>query len=200
MTEIRNVHLLKHTTLTCGCPTLMRKTIILTRLVFLLSITLTVELIGLPQPVTGPFVNFMLILTTLIISTGGGLVLGCITPAMAVLRGQLPAPLATMVPLIIIANLLFVTSFALLRSNQLKPAYRFYLRNGLAVSAAAIVKFAVLYLAAQFFLPFILGKTLPAGLVSLMALPQLITALVGGWFALFFYQMWQKKYLKNRHS
>ena len=175
----------------------MRKTIFLTRMVFLLSITMAVELVGLPQPVTGPFVNFMLILTTLFISTGGGCVLSFITPVMAVLRGQLPAPLAPMAPFIIIANFLFVVSFALLRTNQLQSSGRFYFRNGAAVTAAAIIKFATLYVAAQFLLPLILGKTLPARMISLMALPQLITALAGGWLALFFYHLWQKKYLKT---
>jgi len=131
------------------------KTLFLTRLVFLLSITLVIELIGLPQPVTGPFINFMLIVTTQIVSATGGAVLGCVTPALAVLRGQLPPPLAPMVPFI-------------------------------------------LYLTARFLLPLLLGKPVSAALVSLMALPQWLTALIGGWLALVFYRFWLTK-IKAAH-
>ena len=174
------------------------KTLFLTRLVFLLSITLVIELIGLPQPVTGPFINFMLIVTTQIVSATGGAVLGCVTPALAVLRGQLPPPLAPMVPFIILANALFVITFAAMRSHQPTTVLFYYLRNGLAIVAAASIKFIVLYLTARFLLPLLLGKPVSAALVSLMALPQWLTALIGGWLALVFYRFWLTK-IKAAH-
>jgi hypothetical protein len=171
----------------------MTKTHTLTRLVFLLSITLAVQMIGLPQPITGPFINFMLILTTLLVSATGGAVLACITPLLAVLRGQLPAPLAAMMPFIIAANLFYVVLFALLRSHRRITAAGYYLANGLAVAAAGLIKSAFIYLAAQVVLPLLVGRSLPAPLLSLMALPQLLTALAGGWSALAFYRLWRVK-------
>jgi len=160
---------------------------------FLLSITLVIQLLGLPQPVTGPMVNFMLIITTLMVSATGGAVLGCLTPLLAVLRGQLPAPLAPMIPFILIANLAYVALFAWIMDRQADTATRFYLRNGLAVLTAAVLKFTVLYAAARILLPLLLGKSLPHALLSIMALPQLLTALIGGGFAVFFYRVWRSK-------
>ncbi len=171
----------------------MRKTLFITRLVVLLAITMAIELIGLPQPVTGPFINFMLILTTLLISTTGGLIIGVITPVLAVLRGQLPAPLAIMAPFIILANLLYVGSFALLKIKMTTSEWHYYLRNGLALILAALIKFLILLTTARYALPFLFGKTLPDRLLSLMALPQFITALFGGLFALFIFHIWQKR-------
>jgi len=171
----------------------MSKTHTLTRLVFLLSITLAMQLIGLPQPITGPLINFMLILTTLLISVTGGAVLACITPLLALLRGQLPAPLAAMTPFIMAGNLLYVVFFGLLRSHRPITAAAYYLVNGLVIAAAALIKSAMLYLAAQVILPLLVGRSLPSPLLSLMALPQLLTALAGGWGALVFYRLWRIK-------
>jgi hypothetical protein len=56
-----------------------------------------------------------------------------------------------------------------------------------------VLKFIVLYAAARILLPLLLGKTLPPALVSIMALPQLLTALIGGGFAVFFYRAWRLK-------
>jgi hypothetical protein len=172
----------------------MRKTLFITRLVVLLAITLAIGLIGLPQPITGPFINFMLILTTMMISAPAGLIMGCITPLLALLRGQLPAPLAAMVPFIILANLLFVLCFALLKTGNVLTAAHYYLRNGLAIFAAAALKFVVLFASARFIFPLLLGKTIPEKLISILTLPQLITALLGGGFALFFFRLWQRKF------
>ncbi|NLP09624.1 ECF transporter S component [bacterium] len=171
----------------------MVKTLTLTRLMFLLSITLVIQLLGLPQPVTGPMVNFMLIITTLMVSATGGAVLGCLTPLLAVLRGQLPAPLAPMIPFILLANLSYVALFAWIKDREATAAARYYLRNSLAVTAAAVLKFAVLFAAARILLPLLLGRSLPPALVSIMAFPQLFTALIGGGFAVFFYRIWRSK-------
>ena len=65
----------------------------LTRFVFLTALTLSIEMMGLPQPFTGPLINMMLIITSLIINPGAGVILGLFTPILAALRGQLPPPL-----------------------------------------------------------------------------------------------------------
>jgi hypothetical protein len=166
----------------------LRKTVWMARLVVLISITVAVEMVGLPQPLTGPFINFMLILTTLLISTLAGVAVSFITPLLAVVRGQLPAPLAPMVPFIIFANVLFVVIFGLV--FQKKETGDFILwRSGAAVALAALCKFALLYASARFVLPLLLGKKLPAALVSVMAFPQLLTAVIGATLALLFFRL-----------
>jgi len=166
----------------------LRKTVWMTRLVFLISISVAVEMIGLPQPLTGPFINFMLILTALLISTLAGVALSCITPLLAVLRGQLPAPLAPMVPFIILANVLFVVLFNFVYGKNAQSNFALW-RSSFAVGLAALCKFLVLYMSARFVLPLLLGKQLPAALVSVMAFPQLITAIIGATLALLFFRL-----------
>ncbi len=170
----------------------MRSTIWMTRLVLLISITMAVEMIGLPQPLTGPFVNFMLILTSLLISTPAGMALSCITPLLALLRGQLPAPLAPMVPFIILANMLFVVLFNAIHRKAPRGAATVW-RSGLAVVLSAFGKSLVLFVAARFLLPFLLGKTLPSALISLMALPQFVTAVIGAALALLFFRLLRRR-------
>lgn len=167
------------------------------RFIFLTTITLIIEMIGLPQPFTGPLVNMMLILTTLLLNPFAGAGLGVITPLIAVLRGQLPAPLIPMVPFIIVANALYVLTFAAVRRalQRLGPCERPILAPacwfGLFVGSA--LKFGFLYLSARTILPLLLAKQLPTKLIALMSLPQLVTALVGGGLAFFFYQLLVKR-------
>ncbi len=169
------------------------------RLIFLITLTLIFELIGLPQPLTGPLVNMMLILTALVISPIAGCVLGLITPVVAGLRGQLPALLLPMIPFIVAANALLVVGFSVFRhllARWLKdnnillsiPAW-----CGLVVGAT--VKFLILYNAARFFLPFFMGKNLPQAIIAAMSIPQLVTALIGGALAFVVYRMLQTRSL-----
>ncbi len=158
---------------------------------------LTFEMIGLPQPITGPIVNMMLILTTLVISPFAGCILGFITPVVAGLRGQLPPLLLPMIPFIIAGNASFILVFYATRrllSTWLGdenivlaiPAW-------IGVLSGAFVKFIILYYAVRFFLPFYLGKDIPDAVVAAMSLPQLITALIGGVMAFFIFRMLQSR-------
>jgi len=56
--------------------------------------------------------------------------------------------------------LAYVALFAWIMDRQANAAARYYLRNGLAITAAAALKFIVLYAAARILLPLLLGRHL----------------------------------------
>lgn len=164
-------------------------TLVLARLAILLALTLMVEMIGLPQPVTGPLINMFLFLTVLLLNIKSAVLLGCVTPLVALWRGQLPPLLAPMIPFIIGGNTLLVITFGLSRRQW----YRWFnfkiflvqiLGETLPVVLSAFLKFLFLYSAARFLIPLIFGKQLPEKLLVMMALPQFLSALFGGIFAI----------------
>jgi hypothetical protein len=177
------------------------KTQYITRLMFFIALTLVIELVGLPQPFTGPLVNAMLILTTLVLQPAAGVILGVLTPTVALLRGQLPPGLLPMVPFIMTANALLVLSFAVIR-NLLKPFFHakpilFSVNAWLALAGAAFLKFVWLYFSAKLVLPLLLGSMLPKPFIVMMALPQFLTALAGGALALVIYTLLQQRYFSS---
>jgi hypothetical protein len=178
------------------------KTLYLTRLVFLICITLAVQLIGLPQLITGPVVNLMLVLTTLTLNLAAGLLLGIITPLVAAVRGQLPAFMLPMLPFIIIGNALLVTVFAavlkLLKRKQSNAASALSWPNWLGILAGSLAKFIWLYWSAQKLLKLFMGIHPPAQLITAMGLLQLITAIVGGVLALVISAMLQTRYFGSQ--
>lgn len=138
----------------------------LTRLALLLALTLAIQAFRLPAVVTGPLVNFMLILTTILVGTMGGVFVGLITPWIALLAGILAAPLAPAVPFIMAGNAVYCLISGLLMKTK----------TGLwlAVIPASMVKFFVIGGAAAYLLE------LPAPLTQVLLFPQLINALIGG--------------------
>lgn len=152
---------------------------LLTRAALLLALTLAVQMMGFPQLVTGPLVNFFLFISVIFVGIGGGAAIGALTPWIALSRGILPAPLAPMVPFIILGNLSLVILFGLLRK----------LNKYLAITVAAVVKFLILASGVRFFVQ------VPAPVAKAMQTPQLITALAGGVFALIIAEL-----LKDRVS
>ena len=141
----------------------------LTKLAILLGLTLTVQMLGLPQPVTGPAVNGMLILSTLAIGPLGAALIGMLTPVLAFTRGILALPLGPAIPFIIAANWAYVLIFAgLQKVNKI-----------VALGVGAVVKFLVLAVAVRFFL------AVPPPVAKALQLPQLFTAVLGGLVALF---------------
>lgn len=149
----------------------------LTRTALLLALTLVVQLIGLPQPLTGPLVNMFLLVAVFFVGMGGGSVIGLLTPIVAFSRGILPPPLAPMVPFIAVANISFVIVFGLLRKfNQY-----------LGFVVAAVVKFLILAAGVNFFIH------VPPKVANAMQMPQLINALIGGALALVIARLLQGK-------
>lgn len=162
----------------------------LVRLSLFVAFTAFVQLAGLPQPVTGPLINAILLVAAGLMGSGPAMLIGVVTPVAALVRGQLPAPLAVMVPFIILANAVLILIFKAVRKTFLTLNSDWLSwQNGLSLVAAAIGKFLFLVASVRFFLPFFLGKTLPEKLAFVMMTPQLVTALVGGVLALLFLKM-----------
>ncbi len=152
------------------------------RLPLLIGAALVMTTLGLPQPVTGPLVNALLLLTVAWAGVSEALVVGMVTPMGAALRGVLPLPLVLMIPFIALGNAAFVSLYAVLRGKD----------RWLALGVAAVAKFAVLAAVATVLavrpvsLP-IAGTpqvvAIPAAIVEMMRWPQLATALAGGLIA-----------------
>ena len=145
----------------------------------LISLGLLIPALGLPQAVTGPLVNALLILAVESTGVGAALVVGMVTPLNALLHGILPLPLAIMIPFIALSNAVFVSLYATLRQKN----------YWLGVVVGAAIKFALLYGTVTWLvarpISVALGATpsavkMPAAIVYQMQWPQLATALAGG--------------------
>ncbi len=158
-----------------------RRTLKITRIGVLLGLTLAFQAMGLPQPVTGTFVNCVLFLSAALFGPWTAAVVGCLTPFPALLLGQLPPPLWPFLPVIAAGNILLVLVFHAFRRLPLyprKPVSR--LTGAFAVLPAAGVKFAWLAAAVAWWMPLLLGRAIPAQAAAALALPQLFTAIAGG--------------------
>lgn len=143
----------------------------LTRLALLLALTLAVQLLRLPAPVTGPLVNLMLILSTALAGPAGGAGIGLLTPWAALLLGIIPPILAPAIPFIMAGNALYCLSYGALEGK---------IKGGSAVGVllGAALKFVVIAGAARWLL------VLPPAASGALLLPQLFNAIIGGGAAL----------------
>ncbi len=144
----------------------------LTRTAVLLALTVAAQSLRFGQAVTGPLVNAMLFISAFATGTLGGVIVGAVTPWIALAFGILKAPLAPAVPFIMLGNAALVLVFA--GGNRLNRTWGRYL----GVIAAAVIKFGILAGAIRFVLE--LNPTVAAAL----GVPQLFTALGGGVIAL----------------
>ncbi|MCX7729703.1 MAG: ECF transporter S component [Candidatus Caldatribacterium sp.] len=154
------------------------RTVTLTGVLF--ALILIVQALGLPYVVAGPLVNAMLLLATVFVGVGGGVLIGLLTPWVALLRGILPAPLGPIVPFIMLGNAVFVTVFGLFR----RKGEFFFAIGGVVLGAFA--KYLVLSQAVRLLID------LPPPVARMMQVPQLITALLGETIALFLSQALQR--------
>ncbi len=144
-----------------------------------LASALAITNMGLPQYVTGPLVNALLLLTLEWCGVSQALVVGMVTPMGAAVRGILPLPLWVMIPFIAVGNAVFVGIFHVLRGRN----------RAVALVVAAVAKFAWLYgvvtVLAAWPLQVSVGGhvatvAIPQAIANMMRWPQLGTALVGG--------------------
>ncbi len=163
----------------------MRQPALLARLALLAALTMAGQAVGLPQPFTGPFVNAMLVLTLLLEGWIPAVVLGCVTPVVALARGVLPPALGPLLPIIAAGNALFVSACALGCRVWKCPLCRLGAMRGLGVVlAAALVKFTWFALWVWVLVPVVAGAALPPAAAMALTTPQLFTALAGGAAAL----------------
>lgn len=140
----------------------------ITKTALLLGITLAFQMMALPQFVTGPAVNAMLILSTIAVGYKSAMTIGALTPVIAFLRGILAPPLGPAIPFIVLGNWLYILIYNFLETtNKL-----------MAVILASLAKFAILAVAVSLIID------VPPQVAQMLQVPQLITALAGGLVAL----------------
>jgi hypothetical protein len=148
----------------------------------LLTLALLIPALGWPQPVTGPLVNALLLITVETLGLWPAIGLGMVTPLGGLLHGVLPLPLAVMIPFIMLGNATLVAVYNALRARN----------RWVALGVAAAAKFALLYGVVTFLVarPIELALSgpartvlMPVAIVNMMSWPQLITALAGGLLA-----------------
>lgn len=150
----------------------------------LLAIAIVIQLLGRSFPqinqfLVGPLINAILILATFICDTKWGVLTGLLTPILAWLVGQLPAPMAPFIPFIIIGNLVYVIAFGVLS----KYKYGKYI----GILVGSFVKYLFLSFSATkvvYLLDVNIPKKVLEKLAIMMSTPQLVTAIIGGIFAL----------------
>ncbi len=151
-----------------------------------LAITLIFQ-IGLgpfSQPLVGPAVNMMLIISTLLIGPIYAVIIGSLTPIIALAVGVIKLPI--LIPIIIISNALIVSIFGIARKQQLVNKVGFLVLG-------AVAKFTFLALSARYILKFFLPKVPPQIIVA-FTWPQLTNALIGGVLALIVYSALPKNF------
>lgn len=142
---------------------------LLTKAAVLLAIAIVFQLTKMGQYVTGIGINAVLITAVGACGLPWAAAIGFMTPVLAVLLGVQPPATIVLVPFIIAGNLVYVVLFKVLRRYS----------DYLAVGAAALTKFILLYTAAN-----VIINKLPAPIKLAFSFPQLITAAAGGAVAL----------------
>jgi ECF-type transporter family protein len=135
------------------------------------------------QPLVGPMVNFTLIIGAGLVGTTSGVIVGCLTPLIAFFFGIMP--LFPLVPFVMIGNSLFVLIFNIIRRNMN------ILGDIAGVTVAALVKSAFLAISVRYLVTLIVPK-IPSKIIVAFSLPQLYTALIGGFLAIIIIKLIRK--------
>lgn len=138
-----------------------------TGLMLALALMIQIGLAPFAQPVVGPLINMILLLSVVLVGPWGALVVGTLTPIVAFSVGIIA--LLPLIPVIILGNGIYALSFwAVGQKNRM-----------IGLIVAAVLKFLALAggvrILAMFFVP-----NLPAAVIAAFSIPQLYTALIGG--------------------
>lgn len=149
--------------------------------------------------ITGPVINAALILTAIYAGLACGIILSIITPITSFFITGMPvmAAVPALFPCIIIGNIILVVMVSLLRNKFGKTA-------GLPVSIAIGAVLKALFMGLLISL-LILPNMLPVKMQPMLhalqlqfSVTQLITALIGGVYAVIIYAILQKTSLKEQ--
>jgi hypothetical protein len=122
------------------------------------------------QFITGPIINATLFLAAGTMGIGPAILIGLVPSVVALSSGLLPAPLAPMVPFIMISNTILIVVFAYVKK----------INFGAGAVVASFTKYAFLYFTVTFVVRMISNHSIAAkAAATMMAWPQLVTALAG---------------------
>ena len=99
-----------------GVVTSRQKILEAARTGLFLAVLLAVQMLSLPNPVTGVLINAIFIFVLLISGLRHSLLLALLSPVGGIIFGHLPAPVYPGMPVIICGNLVFIGSYQLLKS------------------------------------------------------------------------------------
>ncbi len=123
------------------------------------------------QFVTGPIVNAVLFIAVMTIGAGNAILIGLFPSVVALISGLLLAPLAPMIPFIMISNAILIVVFSSLRKTNYWAG----------VLGGTLFKYAFLYLTSTIVIGLISNHNIALkAAATMMAWPQIITALIGG--------------------
>lgn len=135
------------------------------------------------QFITGPIVNATLFIAAAILGAGNAILIGLVPSVVALVSGLLPAPLAPMVPFIMISNAVLILVFSYTRKVNFWGG----------VMGATLFKYAFLYLTSTIVVGLISNQNIAAkAAATMMAWPQIVTAVVGGVIAFGILQVYQR--------
>ncbi|MFA5128057.1 MAG: iron hydrogenase [Patescibacteria group bacterium] len=125
------------------------------------------------QFISGPMVNALLIIITVMLGLRSAVILSFVPSIMALVSGLLPAMFAPFVPFIILSNIIFVCLFHWLRLHN----------YWLAAGAGSVAKFIFLFVMSQLLFNIFLNQTLAQAAAMMMSWNQLYSAALGSLIA-----------------
>jgi len=131
------------------------------------------------QWITGTVVNTLIFLAVWRIGAVNAVLVAALPSSIALLRGLLPAPMAVLIPYIILSNIILIVVFYLF-SRTWKPSFHLETKfPGMlfAVILASFIKFLFLFAVTSYFVK------AASPLLAMMHWPQFFTALAGGLIA-----------------
>lgn len=131
----------------------------------LAALALALQAMNLPQPVTGPGVNAVLFVGSMYVGPLAGILIGILTPWVALLTGIMK--LAPAVPVIMAGNVILA----------IVAGYLGKLNRYAGLGAASVLKFGVMTLGLRYLLS--TGTKIPAVAYTSLTITQLFTALGG---------------------
>ncbi|MDD5489749.1 MAG: hypothetical protein PHP25_03680 [Candidatus Moranbacteria bacterium] len=126
------------------------------------------------QWITGTIVNAILFLAVWRIGFVNTALVAILPSSIALFRGLLPAPMAVLIPFIILSNIIMIAAFYSVRKTNLGTKFPSLV---FAMSFASLLKFAFLFAVTSYFIK------VASPLLVMMQWPQLFTALAGGLIA-----------------
>ena len=138
------------------------------------------------QFLTGPIVNAVLIISTVLLGVESAIFIGLLPSLYALAVGLLPAVLAPMIPFIMTANAILIVVFNFLFSAASRSSVKIGTRYWLGILSASFLKFLFLFLTSQIVVNLLIKKEIASKVAVMMSWPQLFTALAGGALAYLF--------------
>ena len=118
------------------------------------------------QWITGTIVNAILFLAVWRVGIANTVLVAILPSSIALMRGLLPAPMAVLIPYIILSNIILIAAFYALKKYPLA-----------GIVSASFLKFLFLFAVTSYFVK------VATPLLVMMQWPQLVTALAGGLIA-----------------